>query len=417
MLSMKLPRLHNPQLSTTLRNHATLLVVGLVLAILSVVYTWRMSVGMRHEQEAAIEQLREDERNAVEMWEDILRSTNIGGQMVYNPELLHELAEHTNVPLIIADERLNVWVTNLSEDIIGTPELLRHEIMLMSQNNKPISVAYGVMNQTVVTIYYGMTDYADLVSSRHSRALALFPYMQLGIIIIFAIFAYIAFASAKQSEHNRVWVGLAKETAHQLGTPTSSLLGWIEYLRSQPVDQQAVDEMGKDLAHLMKIADRFSKIGSETQLTPANINEVVGDTVMYFRRRVPRNVTLTYNGLAMAPIRVLMNAALFEWVIENLMKNSLDALQGQGSIEVVVGESGNTVFVEVSDTGKGIAKSNWTRIFEPGFTTKTRGWGLGLSLSRRIIEEYHAGKIAVVRSEIGKGTTIRVTLERKEGDE
>ena len=414
---MKLPRLHNPQLSTTLRNHATLLVVGLVLAILSVVYTWRMSVGMRQEQEAAIEQLRKDERNAVEMWEDILRSTNIGGQMVYNPELLHELAEHTNVPLIIADERLTVWVTNLSDDIVENPESLRREIMLMSQNNKPISVTYGVMNQTVVTIYYGMTDYADLVSSKHSRALEFFPYMQLISIIIFAFFALIAFASAKQSEHNRVWVGLAKETAHQLGTPTSSLLGWIEYLRSQPVDQQAVDEMGKDLAHLMKIVDRFSKIGSETQLTPANINEVVGDTVMYFRRRVPRNVTLTYNGLAMAPIRVSINTALFEWVIENLMKNSLDALQGQGSIEVVVGESGNTVFVEVSDTGKGIAKSNWTRIFEPGFTTKTRGWGLGLSLSRRIIEEYHAGKIAVVRSDIGKGTTIRVTLERKEGDE
>ena len=416
-MPMKLPRLHNPNLSITLRNHATLLLVGLVLAILSVVYTWRMSVGMRQEQEVAIEQLRQDERNAVEMWEDILRSTNIGGQMVYNPELLHELAEHTNVPLIIADERLNVWVTNLAGDIVNNPELLRREIMLMSQNNKPISVTYGVMNQTVVTIYYGMTNYADLVSSKHSRALELFPYMQLGIIIIFAIFAYIAFASAKQSEHNRVWVGLAKETAHQLGTPTSSLLGWIEYLRSQPVDQQAVDEMGKDLAHLMKIVDRFSKIGSETQLTPTNINEVVGDTVMYFRRRVPRNVTLTYNGLAIAPIRVSMNAALFEWVIENLMKNSLDALQGQGSIDVVVGESGNTVFVEVSDTGKGIAKSNWTRIFEPGFTTKTRGWGLGLSLSRRIIEEYHAGKIAVVRSEMGKGTTIRVTLERKEGDE
>ena len=414
---MKLPRIYSPQLSSTLRNHATLIIVGLVLAMLSVVYTWRMSVGMRQAQEAAIEQLREDERNAVEMWADILRSTNIGGQMVYNPELLQKLAEHTNVPLIIADERLNVWVTNLSEEVVEDPELLRREIMLMSLNNKPISVAYGVMNQTVVTIYYGMTDYANLVSSEHSRALVLFPYMQLGIIIIFAIFAYIAFASAKQSEHNRVWVGLAKETAHQLGTPTSSLLGWIEYLRSQPVDQQAVDEMGKDLAHLMKIVDRFSKIGSETQLSPANINEVVGDTVMYFRRRVPRNVTLNYNGLAMAPIRVSINAALFEWVIENLMKNSLDALQGQGSIEVVVGESGNTVFVEVSDTGKGIAKSNWTRIFEPGFTTKTRGWGLGLSLSRRIIEEYHAGKIAVVRSEIGKGTTIRVTLERREGDE
>ena len=414
---MKLPRIHNPRLSVTLRNHATLIVVGLVLAGISVVYTWRMSVGMRQEQDAAIEQLRQDERNAVEMWEDILRSTNIGGQMVYNPELLHELAEHTNVPLVIADERLRVWVTNLPEEITSNPALLRKEIMLMSKNNKPISVEYGVMKQTVVTIYYGMTDYANLISSKHSKALALFPYMQLGIILIFAIFAYIAFASAKQSEHNRVWVGLAKETAHQLGTPTSSLLGWIEYLRSQPVDQQAVDEMGKDLAHLMKIVDRFSKIGSETQLSPANINEVVGDTVMYFRRRVPRNVTLTYNGLAMAPIRVSLNAALFEWVIENLLKNSLDALQGQGSIEVVVGESGNTVFVEVSDTGKGIAKGSWTRIFEPGFTTKTRGWGLGLSLSRRIIEEYHAGKIAVVCSEIGKGTTIRVTLERKEGDE
>jgi signal transduction histidine kinase len=145
-----------------------------------------------------------------------------------------------------------------------------------------------------------------------------------------------------------------------------------------------------------------------------NINEVVGDTVLYFRRRVPRNVTLTYNGLAMAPIEVAINSALFEWVVENLMKNSLDALQGQGTIEVVVGETDKHVFVEVSDTGKGIPKSNWTRIFEPGFTTKTRGWGLGLSLSRRIIEEYHKGRIAVVRSEIGKGTTIRVTLNRND---
>lgn len=414
---MKLPHIHNLRIRSVLRNHATLITIGLVLAIFSVVYTWRMSVGMRQKQEEAIELLRQDERNAVEMWADILRSTKIGGQMAYNPELLHELAEHTNVPFIIADERLNVWITNLPDEVINDPEQLRSEIMQMSQSNKPISVAFGVMNQTVATIYYGMTDYADLVSSKYTRALELFPYIQIGIIIIFAIFAYIAFASKKQSEHNRVWVGLAKETAHQLGTPTSSLLGWIEYLRSQPVDQQAVDEMSKDLSHLMKIIDRFSKIGSETQLTPTNINEVVGDTVMYFRRRVPRNVTLIYNGLAMAPIRVSMNAALFEWVIENLMKNSLDALQGQGTVEVVVGESGNTVFVEVSDTGKGIPKSKWTRIFEPGFTTKTRGWGLGLSLSRRIIEEYHEGKIAVVHSEIGKGTTIRVTLKRKEGDE
>ena len=414
---MQMPRIRLSSDMFRLRRNTIVIVVGLALTSLSVYYTWRVSADMKHEDEMAIEQLREDERNAVEMWEDILRNTNIGSQMVYNPELLNELAEHTNVPLVIADERLNVLVSNLPDEVVSNPKRLREEIMQMSNKNKPISVSYGMIRQRVFTIYFGTTDYSTLVSSAHSRALVFFPYVQLIIIVIFAIFAYIAFSSTKQNEQNRVWVGLAKETAHQLGTPTSSLLGWIEYLRSQAVDQMAVEEMSKDLAHLMKIVDRFSKIGSETQLSSMNINEVVGDTVMYFRRRIPRNVSLTYNGLAMSPIRVSINAALFEWVIENLMKNSLDALQGQGAINVEVGESGDTVFVEVSDTGKGIPKSNWTRIFEPGFTTKTRGWGLGLSLSRRIIEEYHKGKIAVVRSEMGGGTTIRVTLKRREEDE
>lgn len=414
---MKFPRLHIPQGLFTTRRRTIVIVVGLALAAISVLYTWRVSVDMKHEDEMAIEQLKRDDRNAVEMWEDILRSTNIGSQMVYNPELLNKLAEHTNVPLVIADERLNVLVSNLPSEIVDDPRRLREEIMRLSDTNKPISISYGMMRQTTFTIYFGTTDYTNLVSSAHSEALVFFPYVQLIIIIIFAIFAYIAFSSTKQNEQNRVWVGLAKETAHQLGTPTSSLLGWIEYLKNQPVDQMAVDEMSKDLAHLMKIVDRFSKIGSETQLTPMNINEVIGDTVLYFRRRIPRNVTLTYNGLAMAPIRVSINTALFEWVIENLMKNSLDALQGHGSIEVVVGETEREVYVDVSDTGKGIPKGNWVRIFEPGFTTKTRGWGLGLSLSRRIIEEYHRGKIAVVRSEAGKGTTIRVTLKRRDGDE
>lgn len=399
-----------------MRRRTIVIALGLVLAALSIYYTWTVSTAMKHEDEAAMIQLRQDERNAVEMWEDILHTTNIGGQMIHNPALLNKLAEHTNVPLIIADERLNVWVTNLPSEIVDDPVRLREEIMRMSETNKPISVEWGIVHQTTFTIYFGSTDYSSLVSSAHSEALAMFPYVQLTIIILFAIFAYIAFSSTKQNEQNRVWVGLAKETAHQLGTPTSSLLGWVEYLRSQPVDPLAVDEMSKDLAHLMKIVDRFSKIGSETQLTVMNLNEVVGDTVMYFHRRIPRNVSLSYNGLAMAPIRANINAALFEWVIENLMKNSLDALQGQGEIEVTIGEDEKSVFVEVRDTGKGIAKANWERIFEPGFTTKTRGWGLGLSLSRRIIEEYHAGKIGVVRSEIGTGTTIRVTLKRCEDD-
>ena len=400
----------NSRLFST-RRRTIVIAIGLALASLSIYYTWTISQEMRHEDELAIKQLRDTEHNAIEMWEDILRSTKSSGYIFYNTELLNKLAEHTTVPIVIADDKLRPLVSNLPAEIISDPVRLRAEIMEMSRHNRPVVVSYRFPPETF-TIYYGMTDYSTLVSSAHSEALAFFPYVQLIIIVVFAIFAYIAFMSTKQNEQNRVWVGLAKETAHQLGTPTSSLLGWIEYLRSQPVDQMAVEEMAKDLVHLNKIVDRFSKIGSETQLMQMNINEVVGDTVLYFRRRVPRNVQLTYNGLAMAPIEVPINAALFEWVVENLMKNSLDALQGQGSIEVVVGENDRNVFVEVSDTGKGIPKSNWTRIFEPGFTTKTRGWGLGLSLSRRIIEEYHKGKIAVVRSEMGKGTTIRVTLNR-----
>jgi signal transduction histidine kinase len=213
------------------------------------------------------------------------------------------------------------------------------------------------------------------------------------------------------SEQNRVWVGLAKETAHQLGTPTSSLLGWVEYLKWQPVDADAVTAMEKDLAHLMKVADRFSKIGSDTPLEVTSINELVGEAVMYFRKRIPRNVELDYNGLAMAPVRARINPALFEWVIENLLKNALDALQGHGSIDVRLSRDERYIYIDVTDTGRGIARANREKVFEPGFTTKTRGWGLGLSLSRRVVEEYHKGKIFVADSEVGRGTTMRVQVK------
>jgi signal transduction histidine kinase len=178
------------------------------------------------------------------------------------------------------------------------------------------------------------------------------------------------------------------------------------------VDETAVSEMNKDITHLTKIVDLFSKIGAETALTPNNVNEVVGETVMYFRSRIPRNVTLSYNGLAMAPVKANINVVLFEWVVENLLKNALDAMQGHGDIDVNISATEKTVTIDVSDTGKGIAKNNWKRIFEPGYTTKTRGWGLGLSLSRRIVEDYHRGRIAVVKSEVGHGTTFRITLRR-----
>jgi len=274
----------------------------------------------------------------------------------------------------------------------------------MADENNPIVVRFWWTDAHHHIIFYGKSGLL--------KALYLFPYAQMGLLLIFVAIGFIALRSTKQDEQNRVWIGLAKETAHQLGTPTSSLLGWIEYLRTQPVDQSAVEEMNKDLVHLMKIVDRFSKIGSETTLTPTVVNELVGETVMYFRKRIPRNVTLDYNGLAMAPLRADLNSALFEWVVENLLKNALDALQGHGSIAVELSADDRNVYVDVRDTGKGIPKNNWKRIFEPGFTTKTRGWGLGLSLSRRIVEEYHDGKIAVLESEAGRGTTIRITLKR-----
>jgi signal transduction histidine kinase len=175
-----------------------------------------------------------------------------------------------------------------------------------------------------------------------------------------------------------------------------------------------VEEMSSDLTRLVKVADRFGKIGSETTLADTNLNEVVGGCVHYFKTRIPRKVTLSYNGLAMAPITARINGALFEWVVENLLKNALDALQGFGNIEVRLSEDQTNAYVDVCDTGKGIAKSNWKTIFEPGYTTKTRGWGLGLSLSKRIIEEYHNGKIGVVESELGKGTTIRVSIRKSD---
>jgi len=382
------------------RNRVVVIVVGILLGTLSLLYTNNMA-----------RRLKEKEQHDVELWAHAMERANRGGMesdalLGGDPLIDYIVDSHNNIPFIITDENLNVLKAHLiPERIIAHPDLLRKRLGEMADQNRPIRVEYNLWSGGHYhLIFYGQSSLL--------KSLYYFPFIQLCVITVFILLGFIAFRSTKRDEQNRVWIGLAKETAHQLGTPTSSLLGWIEYLKSQPVDPAAVEEMNKDLTHLMKIVDRFSKIGSETPLTPANINEVVGESVMYFRKRIPRNVTLDYNGLAIAPLRACINAALFEWVVENLMKNSLDALQGHGAIEVKVSSDDKNVMVDVRDTGKGIAKANWKRIFEPGFTTKTRGWGLGLSLSRRIIEEYHQGKIAVVESEIGRGTTIRITIKR-----
>ena len=380
----------------SVRNRVVVIIVGVSLGMVSLLYTNNMA-----------KRLKEKEQHDVALWAHAMERANrnvMGGSME-DPLITDIVSNGNNIPFIMTNENLEVLQFHLvPEKIIDHPDRLRRQIDKFTAENTPRTVRFWWSNDHYHIIFYGR--------SALLKSLYYFPYVQILVITAFILLGFIAFRSSKHDEQNRVWIGLAKETAHQLGTPTSSLLGWIEYLRSQDVDQSAVEEMNKDLTHLMKIVDRFSKIGSETPLTPANINEVVGESVMYFRKRIPRNVTLDYNGLAIAPVQANINAALFEWVVENLMKNSLDALQGHGSIDVRISSDDKNVMIDVKDTGKGIPKGNWKRIFEPGFTTKTRGWGLGLSLSRRIVEDYHQGKIGVTESEIGKGTTIRITLKR-----
>ncbi|MBE6182089.1 MAG: sensor histidine kinase [Rikenellaceae bacterium] len=387
-----------PQVLFSFRNRVVVIVVGVTLGALSLIYTNDMA-----------RRLKEKEQHDVALWahamERVNRDVQDGNGLAQDPLVEDLISNNNNIPFIITNQNLELISSHLVPDrIIQHPDLLRRQIDEFTEENTPRIIRFWWNPEHYHIIFYGQSGLL--------KSLYYFPYIQLLVITVFIVLGFIAFRSSKHDEQNRVWIGLAKETAHQLGTPTSSLLGWIEYLRSQPVDQSAVEEMNKDLTHLMKIVDRFSKIGSETPLTPANINEIVGGSVMYFRKRIPRNVTLDYNGLAIAPVQANVNAALFEWVVENLMKNSLDALQGHGAISVHISSDDKQVMIDVKDTGKGIPKNNWKRIFEPGFTTKTRGWGLGLSLSRRIIEEYHQGRIAVVDSELGKGTTIRITLKR-----
>ena len=378
------------------RSRMSILVIGLVLAVLSLLYTNFLA-----------RSLREKEQNDVRLWVTAMErvSYDAFGNTKVDPFVSHIVSTHNNIPFILTDENLRPIIWNrIPEDVMQDSEKYRRKINELTEQNTPRNLQLMWSGGHRHIIFYGRSA---LLS-----ALYYFPYVQWLIIAIFILFTYIALQSTKQDEQNRVWIGLAKETAHQLGTPISSLLGWVEYLRSMNVDETAVTEMSKDITHLTKIVDRFSKIGAETVLTPNNVNEIVGETVMYFRRRIPRNVTLSYNGLAMAPVQANLNVVLFEWVVENLLKNALDALQGHGDIDVNISSSDKYVTIDVSDTGKGIAKNNWNRIFDPGFTTKTRGWGLGLSLSRRIVEDYHHGRIAVAKSEVGHGTTFRITLKR-----
>ncbi len=309
-----------------------------------------------------------------------------------------------STPTILTDEKLQVIAYgNIDSVKMKNPDDVLKMIKQMQSAHEPVIADLGEGVKRL--IYYD--------DSQTLKQLRVFPFVQLGIFAAFLLISYLAFSNARKAEQNLVWVGMAKETAHQLGTPISSLEGWVAYLREtegMKQNQQILSELESDINRLSLVAERFSKIGSVPQLNSENVNETLDRNVNYMRRRASDKVKMSIS--CNEELRFGINRQLFDWVLENLLKNALDAMDGEGEIEVQATSDSKNILIDVSDTGKGIPKNKFETIFEPGYSTKRRGWGLGLSLTKRIVEEYHNGKIFVKQSEVGKGTTFRVIIPR-----
>jgi len=312
------------------------------------------------------------------------------------------VSENNTIPLIITDEKESISdYKNI--DVKGeqnVKKFLKKQLHLFKEMHEPI-----------VAKYEGGKTYVFYGESNLLYQLKLFPYVQMIIIFMFLILVIVALTSANRSMQNRVWVGLSKETAHQLGTPLSSIEAWMELLKESQCSTETVMEMQKDLDRLKLVADRFSKVGSEPQLLQENVVARVREMVEYMQKRAPQKVSFHLK-IQEEVVETLLSGPLFDWVLENLMRNALDALEGKGNIDVQVINHPYAIWIDVKDDGKGIPNHLLNKIFRPGFSTKKRGWGLGLSLSKRIIEKYHHGSLFVKHSEVGKGTTFRIVLRR-----
>lgn len=315
--------------------------------------------------------------------------------------ILEVVRNSAEVPVIYTNQRKDsvVAIGKTDTALVSTPAKLQARLDELAAANDPIPVDLGV----------GVTYYIFYAPSELVTQLKYYPYVQFGIIGLFLVIAYVLFSTARKAEQDQVWVGMSKETAHQLGTPLSSLMAWNEHLLALGVDENIVNEMQQDVKRLNTITDRFSKIGSQPTLNDANVGAVLTESIDYLKKRTSRNVQYQLN-LPQEELRTELSVPLFEWVIENICKNAVDAMDGKGQITVTLGSLPERIFIDIRDTGKGIPKSKFKTVFEPGFTTKKRGWGLGLSLCKRIIEIYHRGKIYIAASEPGKGTTFRIEL-------
>lgn len=355
-----------------------------------------------------VSDLSKEERNKMETWAQALHTLNNANENTDLSLVLSVLQGNNTIPVVVVDstgmvmDYRNVEIS--ADNRKDSLSLLEKEANRMYRSGRFVKIILtDDPNADYQLVCY---DESNLL-----KRLATYPYVQLGIVFIFVVVAIFALLSSKKAEQNKVWVGLSKETAHQLGTPISSLIAWIEILHENYPGDDMIPEMEKDVKRLELIADRFSKIGSLPEPQPSSLNNVISNVVDYIDRRTSSAVLMTVN-MPNHDVVVRINASLFEWVIENLCKNAVDAMEGKGKIWISVIEDGYDVAIEVADNGKGIRHKDLKSVFKPGFTTKKRGWGLGLSLAKRIVEEYHKGRIFVKESEIGIGTTFRIELKR-----
>ena len=353
-----------------------------------------------------VKDLAQEERNRMEIWAEAMHSLNTATEDTDLNLVLKVLEQNNTIPVIVTDAYGNAQIyRNVKIELPDSLKIAADMAKSMARKHTPIKIQIGMRPTDILQVCYD----DSLLLTR----LAYYPYVQLGIVLIFVVIAIFALLTSKKAEQNKVWVGLSKETAHQLGTPISSLMAWTEILREQYPNDELIPEMDKDVKRLQLIADRFSKIGSAPERKDTNLMELLEHVVEYMGRRTSNKVQIT-TALDSDGTVVYANPQLLEWVFENLCKNAVDAMGGVGSIHISTQTLANKVLIDVKDTGKGIEHKNINNVFRPGFTTKKRGWGLGLSLAKRIIEEYHNGKIFVLNSELGKGTTFRIELRRSQ---
>lgn len=350
-----------------------------------------------------VKDLSKEERNKMEIWAEATKELASNTENSNANLIAQILTSNTTIPVILHDKNEDIYISvNIDLPESDEQAFLKEKAEKFKKKHNPIIIEADDLDQY---LYYD--------DSYTLKQLQLYPYVQLGVLFIFMVTAFFALFTTMKMEQDRLWVGLSKETAHQLGTPISSLMAWLEYLKLKEIDQTLLQDMEKDVDRLQMITDRFSKIGSAPALDKKNINEILQQSVSYLEKRISKKVIFK-NETPTLTAYVAVNEPLLSWVIENLTKNAVDAMGGQGTITYRLADKGRFISLEIQDTGKGIPKSKFKTIFNPGFTTKSRGWGLGLSLAKRIIESYHKGKIYVKSSEIGIGTTFCIELKKVE---